>query len=438
MLQEGIIWASPFSVGSSDSQLSFVEEKVTEWVHHLSRLSQIATKQPQDAYVAFTKSLSQEWSYLQRVVPECDSAFLPIEKAINDVFLPKLFGCEFSTDERQVFTLPVKYSGLGISDPAATSSRAYEVSRKATAHLASAIAGKNDFDVAMHQNSVRSARSEARVSRLQVAREKFDALIVSVGESARRCLGRAKEFSTGAWLSAYPSMKNDTVLSAQEFRDSLAIRYAKPLQQLPASCDGCGKGFSLDHGLNCPNGGNIIRRHNEIRDVAGQMASMVYSHVKSEPVVREQGCGGKDDNGLVCDLAVRGVWNPQTDVLLDFKIVNTDAQSYVNRPVKSVLESAAAAKKTKHKQACADRRADFTPFVCSTDGAIHREGQHFLKRLAASLSAKWAMHYSQTMSFVRTRMALAILRATVHCIRGARRKFFPLCPENGAAIALMS
>ena len=31
--------------------------------------------------------------------------------------------------------------------------------------------------------------------------------------------------------------------------------------------------------------------------------------------------------------------------VLDFKVVNTDASSYVNRPVRSVLESAATAKK---------------------------------------------------------------------------------------------
>ena len=174
------------------------------------------------------------------------------------------------------------------------------------------------------------------------------------------------------------------------------------------------------------------------RDVTGQLASLAYGHVTTEPVVRSPGTGGSDDGGLVCDLAVRGVWNPQTDVLLDFKVVNTDASSYVNRPVRSVLESAATAKKIKHKQACADRRADFTPFVCSTDGAVHREGQHFLRRLAARLATKWEMPYARVMNFVRTRLSIAILRATGHCVRGARRKFFSLSTDGGLAVALFS
>ena len=104
--------------------------------------------------------------------------------------------------------------------------------------------------------------------------------------------------------------------------------------------------------------------------------------------------------GLVCDLGVRGVWNPQREVLFDFKVVNTDAASYVHRPVRAVLESAAVQKKAKHEQACAERRADFTPFICSTDGAIRHEGQHFLRHLSARLASKWEMAYSRAMSFV--------------------------------------
>ena len=89
-------------------------------------------------------------------------------------------------------------------------------------------------------------------------------------------------------------------------------------------------------------------------------------------------------------------------------------------------------------QACADRRADFTPFVCSTDGAVHREGQHFLRRLAARLATKWEMPYARVMNFVRTRLSIAILRATGHCVRGARRKFFSLSTDGGLAVALFS
>ena len=140
----------------------------------------------------------------------------------------------------------------------------------------------------------------------------------------------------------------------------------------------------------------------------------------------------------VCDLAVWGVWQPQTEALFDFHVCNTDAQSYANRPVTAILDIIAKSKKAKHRQACWESRADFTPFIVSTDGVIEWEGHYFLKRLASRLSEKWSRQYSETMNFVRTQLSLAILRAMNHSIRGARKKLMPLHFEDGAAMSLFS
>ena len=292
------------------------------------------------------------------------------------------------------------------------------------------------MDMYIHQHSVTKARMEHKVSRKQESAATLNAVIQTFQESKQRIVRRAADHPIGAWLSVLPSIKNNAVLSPREFRDGLSLRYQKPLIQLPSVCDGCGSRFSVDHGLNCPNGGNIIQRHNEIRDVTGQLASMAYPHVTREPVVREAGTGDSIENGLICDLAVRGVWQPQTEALFDFRVCNTDAQSYAKRPVIAVFDSIAKGKKAKHRQACWERRADFTPFIVSTDGVIQREGQHFLKRLASRLSDKWSKQYSETMNFARTQLSLEILRATNHSIRGARKKLRPLHFEDGAAMSL--
>ena len=81
----------------------------------------------------------------------------------------------------------------------------------------------------------------------------------------------------------------------------------------------------------------------------------------------------------------------------------------------TILESGAKEKKRVYEQAVVERRGNFTPIVLSVDGLLHREAEHFLKRMAANLAQKWEKPYSQTCGYVRARLAFAIIRATSLC-----------------------
>ena len=124
----------------------------------------------------------------------------------------------------------------------------------------------------------------------------------------------------------------------------------------------------------------------------------MWTQVVREPIVREAGTQ-VGDSGLRLDLGVRGVWQPQAEALFDFKVIDTDAPSYSNRTPESVLESGAQDKKRMYKQAVEDRRGTFTPFVTSVDGLLHREAEHFLKRLATCVASKLRKSYAQTCGY---------------------------------------
>ena len=58
--------------------------------------------------------------------------------------------------------------------------------------------------------------------------------------------------------------------------------------------------------IDCPKGGLIIGRHNEIRDCLRDKAALVWPWVIRVPVVRE-GDPASDDPGLSLDLEIQGM-----------------------------------------------------------------------------------------------------------------------------------
>ena len=97
---------------------------------------------------------------------------------------------------------------------------------------------------------------------------------------------------------------------------------------MPANCDGCGAATSLEHALDCKKGGLVTQSHNEIRDVIGDLASLVYKEVLIEPIMQEANDAGVPSQ--IADLSIRGVWQPQITcmVLFDVCVTDTDTPSH--------------------------------------------------------------------------------------------------------------
>ena len=121
----------------------------------------------------------------------------------------------------------------------------------------------------------------------------------------RRAIQLAVEGKTSSWLTALPLAHHHFDLSATEFHDALAVRYNGPLLKLPANCDGCRAATSLEHAFDCKKGGLVTQCHNEVRDVIGDLASLVYKEVVNEPIVQEANDAGVPS--LLTDLSIRDV-----------------------------------------------------------------------------------------------------------------------------------
>uniref|UniRef100_A0A1X7T0Q2 Uncharacterized protein n=1 Tax=Amphimedon queenslandica TaxID=400682 RepID=A0A1X7T0Q2_AMPQE len=127
-----------------------------------------------------------------------------------------------------------------------------------------------------------------------------------------------------------------------------------------------------------------------------------------EPIVQESNIQNKSP-ALVADLAIRGVWSPQSEALLDICVVNTDTQLYLNRSLSDVLAKAEEEKKVKYLTACEAKQALFTPICVSVAGTVGREANAFLKRLGERLSLKWTRHYSEVINWLGSQLTFAII-----------------------------
>ena len=194
---------------------------------------------------------------------------------------PAVFEGSISETEKHLFTLPTQMGGMGIRNPIETANNAYETSRTGTSVIVDAIKGKVPFSIPFWTTTINLLRQYLVCTVIFDIRTRphktpfFDA-------KKKRAFRRSVDGKTSAWLAVLPLCKHHFDLSATEFRDALAMRYQRPFLRMPATCDGCGAAFNLEHALDCRKRGLVIQRHNAIRDALGDLASIAFRNVIKE------------------------------------------------------------------------------------------------------------------------------------------------------------
>ena len=88
---------------------SFVRSRVSDWVDGVNCLAKAAKAYPQSAHSAFTRSLSCEWTYLQRVLEGNETEYTPLRDTIRHVFAPSLLGREVLDVEQDLLPFQPKW-----------------------------------------------------------------------------------------------------------------------------------------------------------------------------------------------------------------------------------------------------------------------------------------------------------------------------------------
>eukprot|EP00957_Ditylum_brightwellii_P202372 15329844-Ditylum_brightwellii.AAC.1 len=77
---------------------------------------------------------------------------------------------------------------------------------------------------------------------------------------------------------------------------------------------------------------------------------------------------------------IRHLWKHQVDTIIDVRITDTDAKSYISRPLETVL-AAQEKEKGKYLNSCLEQNRHFSPFVIYVDVMLGKEAAMVLMYL---------------------------------------------------------
>ena len=222
--------------------------------------------------------------------------------------------------------LPVRLGGLGIDKVSENAYSEFERSLTITAPLAAIIALQgDDLPDADDEKEIRSQVYKAKQEKL---RQDATNIHNNLPVDAKKSIDQAKESGASSWLSMLPLERHGFNLNKGEFKDALALRYNKHINNLPSFC-ACGKKFDVTHAMNCKRGGFINARHDNIRDFEASLLSQVCKDVESEPVLQElnneqlpRGAITSADARL--DIRARGFWRRGQNAFFDVRVTNVN------------------------------------------------------------------------------------------------------------------
>ena len=120
----------------------------------MARLTSASVDYPQAVFTSFTKSLQNEWSFVQRVLLGFETGFPLIKEAIRNEFLPTLFSINLQTGNRFIMQANTFCRTWYIWSTSNSTLAIWEFSRAATNSISIALKSGNDLDLdSYHTNS---------------------------------------------------------------------------------------------------------------------------------------------------------------------------------------------------------------------------------------------------------------------------------------------
>ena len=222
-----------------------------------------------------------------------------------------------------------------------------------------------------------------------------------------------------SWITAIPSTRLKMHLESAEFQ--MAIRWWLGLKTSDASpCPFC-PDLVLDplghHATSCRHGGDVVIRHNHLRDIVADFCRQAHLSVRVEA---GYGLSSDHSNTRPADVLVQG-WDRGSPAALDITVTSPLTPATLRDASSTAGAAAYAAECRKHTAndaKCQELGWACIPLAVETFGNWGMEAQGVFSRLASALgmhqgtSKSWALHT------IYSRLNMSLVRSVARSILG--------------------
>ena len=119
------------AIGKKTFISNYLKEQCYGLAKRVERLAEIAVSQPQAAYTVLTHGLASEWTFISRTMEEAGVYIQQVEEMVRNKVIPALTGrAQPGEVERELFALPARHGGLGLTNPCAAAPEEFMTSQK--------------------------------------------------------------------------------------------------------------------------------------------------------------------------------------------------------------------------------------------------------------------------------------------------------------------
>ena len=211
--------------------------------------------------------------------------------------------------------------------------------------------------------------------------EKRHAFLVSTAPTEREAqrLRRCAQPHANGFITAVPSEEDgrDTLLKPRVFRTAVAYRLGLPLLKEEIPCPLCKQTINIygDHATCCTHNGDIIIRHNTLRNLIDNFASDGLL----APQLAKQGILGNTTGRRPGDVTLQR-WNAGGALAIDVAITSALGKKAM-RLESPCEEYGVTQKHGKYDKSFAETNYSFCAMVWETLGALNSEGEEVLRQL---------------------------------------------------------